>query len=296
MSRFVIALAAIALVSCGAPKSSVSGKNGSQIMGGTEVKDGAQIAKSIVALWDREMKAVCTATIIAENFIVTAAHCANKPQHLKVVFGAEMDYYLNSHEDDILQMHVRQVTDVVVHEDYDEELNEKKNTDHNDIALMRFAGKLPEGYEPVTFLPDDSVLQKGVRTYLAGYGVDFVDSQEIDPRKVKNIKKAIESGEIECDDDLRYCVKITTSGDGILRETSAIINLIGLTEVVVDESKGHGTCMGDSGGPAFVKWENVYYLYGVTSRGSPMCDGKGIYTNAVYFRPWLEQHMARLRR
>jgi secreted trypsin-like serine protease len=296
VSRLITALAAIALVSCVGQKPS-SGPKGSGIMGGTVVPDGAPIASSIVAIFDKDLNAVCTGSIIAENFIVTAAHCANEARNLKVVFGNDMDLYLTAHEQDVLEMHVRQVTAVVVHPDYDDKQNEMKNTDHNDIAVMRFSGKLPEGYRPAVILADSSYLKIGLMAKVAGFGVDDIELKPVNVKKLKDAREKIDNGEIYCEDEQeKHCFEVEASGEGILRQAEAPIALKGISEVLLNETKGQGTCMGDSGGPAYIQDGANFFLFGVTSRGSQLCDGTGVYTNVVYFTNWINQTMAALRK
>lgn len=296
MSRVLCTLAALVLVSCVGQKTSTIPK-GSGIIGGTDVAEGAPVASSIVAIIDKEFNSVCTGSIIAENFIVTAAHCANDAKHLKVIFGNDMDLYLNAHEQDILEMHVRQVTAVVAHPDYDDELNEQKNTDHNDIAVMRFTGSLPPGYKPATILADDSYIKIGKIAKVAGFGVDFVELKPINQKKMKDLREKIDSGEVYCEDEQeKHCFEVEATGEGILRQAEAPISLKGISEVLLNETKGQGTCMGDSGGPAYLQDGENFYLFGVTSRGSPLCDGTGIYTNVVYFTNWINKTMASLRK
>jgi secreted trypsin-like serine protease len=296
VSRVLIALAAIALVSCGGQKTSQDPK-GSGIMGGTVVPDGAPIASSIVVIFDKELNAVCTGSIIAENFIVTAAHCVNDAKFLKVVFGNDMDLYLNAHEQDVLEMHVRQVTAVVAHPDYSDKANEMKNTDHNDIAVMRFSGPLPPGYKPAVILADSSYLKIGLMAKVAGFGVDDIELKPVNTKKIKDLREKIDSGEIYCEDEQeKHCFEVEATGEGILRQAEAPIALKGISEVLLNETKGQGTCMGDSGGPAYLQDGDNYYLFGVTSRGSQLCDGTGIYTNVVYFTNWINNTMAALRK
>ena len=289
-------MGSIALVSCVAQKTG-SVPKGTKIIGGNVVAEGAPIASSIVAIMDKDLNSVCTGSIIAENFIVTAAHCANDPRHLKVVFGNDMDLYLTAHEQDILEMHVRQVTAVVQHPNYNEKQNEMKNTDHNDIAVMRFSGKLPPGYKPAVLLADDNFLQRGVMAQLAGFGVDFVDLKAVDIKKVKNLREMIDTGAIYCEDDQeKKCFLVEASGEGILRQAQAPIALKGISEVVLNETAGQGTCLGDSGGPAYLQDGSNYFLFGVTSRGSQLCDGTGVYTNVVFFTSWINATMASLKK
>lgn len=56
---------------------------------------------------------------------------------------------------------------------------------------------------------------------------------------------------------------------------------IGQEIVLIDTVFGNDTCNGDSGGPAYIKYYNRYYLAGITSRGAIPgngCGSGGIYT------------------
>lgn len=266
-------------------------------MGGTNVAENSTMASGIVGIYDLENNAICTGSIIAENYIVTAAHCVweIKPSKLRLIFGVDMDDLLNAREQDIVQAYTRSVTDTKVHSTYDPDTQEENQFNWGDIALIKFRGTLPPGYKPVQLLPDDRILKRGLTVTVAGYGVSQVDTEPIDPKKVKNLEEALEYGEVICDDDLRNCLKVDMSGDGLLRETKAPIAAVQETEVRLDESKGHGTCAGDSGGPAYVEQNGKMYLFGITSRGSALCDNTGVYTNAVYYKDWITKTMPKMR-
>ncbi|WII73291.1 trypsin-like serine protease [Bdellovibrio sp. 22V] len=297
MSRIVFALSLIALVSC-TPKNNndMNGSVGSAIMGGTLVKENSTLASGIVGIFDTQDNAICTGSIIGENIVLTAAHCVTtKPSKLKVIFGNDIDAAMATREPDVLQEYVRRVVDVKVHEDYNPAEHETKETDYADIALIKFQGALPQGYKPVSILPDDSVLRRGVLVTLAGYGVSDIYTEPVDPKKVKNLDEALEYGEVMCDENLRNCLKVEMSGDGVLRETKAPVSSLQETEVRLDESKGHGTCSGDSGGPAYIEKNGQYYLFGITSRGSQLCDSVGVYTNAVYYRTWIAETILKMK-
>ena len=52
-------------------------------------------------------------------------------------------------------------------------------------------------------------------------------------------------------------------------------------------------CSGDSGGPMSCEYNGVWYVAGVTSWGSLMCQGvPGVYTRLTYYDDWIKEHMA----
>jgi secreted trypsin-like serine protease len=287
MYRILLLLGVVFAVACESKNQKVVAlNNDTNIIGGTEVADKSELASSIVSVYDIKENAICTGTLIAENYVVTAAHCGTtKSQNIKILFGVDVDESLAIREVDVRALYVHDVNRIYVHPKYNP--NSTKETDIYDIAVVKFQGSLPPGYKPAKMLNDTSLLKKSTMVTVAGYGVSNVYLEIVDPKKVKNLKDAIQNGEITCDENLRNCSRIEMSGDGILRTTQAPIAAVYDTEVVLDESKGHGTCNGDSGGPAFIEKNGEYLLFGVTSRGSEACNDIGIYTNAVAYLDWI---------
>ncbi|MFA6235932.1 MAG: trypsin-like serine protease [Bacteriovorax sp.] len=293
MHRLLIAFSLILASSC-APKTSnkPAGLKNASIINGAEVKSSDTLASSIVGVYNTKEKMICTGTIIAPNIVLTAAHCVpERAFHVKIVFTNNIDDTMNTREQDMLRELVLSATDFKVSTKWDPK-NDSIEFDTGDIALIKFKGEIPKGFKPAKFLTDENALKVGNMVTVAGFGVDEINSNQIDPKKYRNIDEAIEYGEVICDGELHSknitCFEIEASGDGILRATSAPIASLFETEVRLDERKT-GTCNGDSGGPAFIQSNGEYFLFGVTSRGSAFCNEVGVYTNALYYKNWIEE-------
>lgn len=66
-------------------------------------------------------------------------------------------------------------------------------------------------------------------------------------------------------------------------------NIDGPSELCVASPNGTAACYGDSGGPALVASDGVYYLVGTTSRGTGRncAAGPSIYTDIAAYRSWI---------
>lgn len=178
---------------------------------------------------------VCTASILSEDLILTAAHCVNGNTNdtVRIGFGVEpltIDSQINPDTRiDVLEKFITlEVTGIIIHPQYTE-----VGYDH-DMALIRVSGKIPEGFQPIPLLStkQSQSIKEGTiyQVLLAGYGL--LSEEPI-----------VESS--------------------ILRQTNVSAQFEGL-HLVTDQTQGSGGCHGDSGGPAYLEMQGAFYLVGVT--------------------------------
>jgi secreted trypsin-like serine protease len=139
-----------------------------------------------------------------------------------------------------------------------------KGMDQGDIALVKFSGGLPKGYAKVPQVRSDKDIQASPDVVLAGYGIS---------------------------DAYRK------TGAGRLRKTEVHVAKLrdGKSEMILDQSHGHGACHGDSGGPAFIQKNGKLQLAGLTNRSYPTrvkddCAHQVIYTKVPEYRSWIESN------
>lgn len=136
---------------------------------------------------------------------------------------------------------------------------------YGDLALAHFEGGLPEGYTPIA-VATRLLVKEGDSVDLAGYGTSK-------PSRVG-------------------------TGSGKLRKTSVTIKDIqdGEPFLLLDQSKGHGACYGDSGGPAMAMINNVLTLLGIASYVEPAdCSETSSYTKPDFYSDWIVEISAELR-
>lgn len=255
------------------------------IIGGAEISADNVISHFVVGLYDTKTHFMCTGSLIRKDLVLTAGHCIESAaSNIVVVFALDFTAFDNN-DTQVL----RTASSVRVHPGYKE--NNPADLDWDDIALVHFSGTLPEGYAPISFLKDSSVLKRGQTLSLAGYGATGVELEEVKAKKDKKFKQALDAGEVFCnDDEMKDCYRINFLGTDRLRSTETQIEGFTKKEIHTNESRGHGTCVGDSGGPIFLQAEDKsIQLVGLTSRGAEFCDGPAVYTNALEYIDWINQ-------
>ncbi|MBO9665499.1 MAG: trypsin-like serine protease [Bdellovibrio sp.] len=262
-SLTLVLLSAMALAAC-APNSNnnVANTQGEQIVGGDKVERGSDVIRSTVALYDTKEHALCSGTLIAPDLVLTAGHCVGAdPSKMIVFFSNEVK--------GAAKKDMRAVVAARVHKDY----APKKTYNTADIAIVKFAGGMAEGYAPAKFLADAYLLQNDAQVVVAGFGLNWT-----------------------------WVVK---KGAGTLRTTTLKIAdaKFSPTEISLDQSVKRGICSGDSGGPAYLRVNGQLYIWGVASRGdslplplTPDCFIFSVFTRADAYGDWIADTMAALRK
>ena len=234
------------------------------IVGGVDMTSNDPIQRSTAAMYSPSANgpggALCTASLIAPNMAVTAAHCVQPGG-----YAPEMIFGPNVRSPDSVH---RPITGEVVNPAWAKKAG--RGMDQGDIAVVKFGGGLPPGYKAATLDSGDEQIKKGESAVLAGYGISNASTQE---------------------------------GAGVLRKTTVAVSNArrGKSEMILDQTRGHGACHGDSGGPAYLQRGKKMVLAGVTNRSYPNsaaddCAHKVVYTKVAAYRPWIQSSEDQLNR
>jgi secreted trypsin-like serine protease len=209
------------------------------VNGGDRVSENNPIARSTVMLETDAQ--YCSATIIASDTLLTAAHCL-----------AEKDDWVMIHFRGLDSEPNRQASGFVRHENYKDLYG---SDSFNDVALVFFKGGLPEGFQATSVLPEKLVLKKDDGLSLAGYGGGS---------------------------PLGSLSKVDLTITDFLNQGSLI---------KFEQTKDHGICHGDSGGPAYLEIEGHLYVAGIAAYAYEVdCSGYSVYTKTTPYLDWIKLH------
>lgn len=201
---------------------------------------------------------ICTASILARDLILTAAHCVDgsSANDIRIAFGAQpLTYEGQQHSATEVDVEARFQT-VAVKSFETNPLYGKTDYD-DDMALLRLVTSVPGGFHSVALLDESQVKQidekKNYPVTLVGYGM---------------LKE-----------------NPATESD-ILRQTTVPARFEGL-HLITDQTGGSGGCNGDSGGPAYLQIGKDFYLVGVTH--GPTVDALDCHHHGVWGNPSREK-------
>lgn len=268
---FAVAVLATAVLSACSPQADhnslgLPDSDSRDIMGGNEVREGDLIARSVVGIVDIERNAIiCTGTLIANQVVLTAAHCTKSdPRKLAIFFGRTVPQTTEQGRG----IPIRQVIAGRVPDGW-AKLTRDKIKNWSDVAVLRFEGDTPAGYVPAIVIGNREALKEGDKVTLAGFGLT--------------------SG--------RYRTKTRA-----LRsvDMTLFMNKFSDSELAFDQQGGRGACNGDSGGPAIVRLNGRIGVAGVTSRGildpANTCEKYSIYTSTASHLDFIKRSVNELSR
>ncbi len=268
----ILALLLVAMSACApANQNSISeatDTNSENIIGGSVVMPGSALSKQVFMLFaiSNQGQSICTATLISQYHVLTAAHCIDGVKKMYAVFAIDGVAKLKSGKLANLanDPNIVQVSAAKSFPGWGgSQGGTVSGVDAGDIAVLRLAKAAPAGVK-VTKLYR-SGLKKGQVLVASGYGIS--------------------SGTIR-------------EGSGLLRETRVVVEepMVGRSEFMIDQKSGRGICSGDSGGPSFVQGSfGELMQVGVTSRGDENCAEGGIYTLVPAFTSWINSAVSSLR-
>ncbi|UOF01402.1 S1 family peptidase [Bdellovibrio reynosensis] len=176
----------------------------------------------------------CSGVVIAPTVVLTSAHCYN--DHDSIAFDTvDTLVVFDVSSKDPLSSRSLKVKNVVFNPKY----VPAKNNWSEDIAILNLPKEVPAPYEPVSILNDFSVIQKGTKIVLAGYGI----SSEVPKIQSDHLK----SLETQIDEVLKYAFASLSSDE-------------------------NSSCYGDSGGPALIFKDGRYQLFGTVTAGGGVVD------------------------
>lgn len=229
------------------------------ILGGEQVTLRDPLRTSVARLRYDTME--CTASIVANDVLITAAHCVDpyftgrgvEARYLSAEFGNAG----NANAPKI------QVLTFEIHPEWQETVRRigEQPADQGDVALVKLAAPVPSGYHPLPLARTRDRLNPGDEVVIAGFGRSR-----------------------------RY-------GGGALRKATArILGPRGRWEIKIDQSAGIGICHGDSGGPGLLREaDGSYVLWGVASRVfEPSCGVYGVMGLVPAYLDWIESTLAQL--
>lgn len=212
----------------------------------------------------------CGATVIADTWALTAAHCLFN-QRGGVITTSEFTVAINAANLDDPDARELLVTNFYIHPEY----NHSANNPHSDLALLELA--TPSGIDPITLSTKASSELTGLLGTAIGWGATDVSDPEspLFPSWSHKVDVPIVSLDV-CNGPNSY--------ENAIYENQLCAGYA---------AGGRDSCVGDSGGPLVVNYQGQLQQVGVVSFGFGCAQPNyyGIYTDVPYFIGWINQYV-----
>ena len=263
---------------------------------------------SVVGALISDSGALGTATLIAPNYVVTAAHVI-KNDYYEIPQAGNWKFIMYYDFGDATSSNVYQVESLVVHPAWTSRQTTSNTLGDGDelgvdLALARLARPVT-GVYPAR-LPSTSDDPLGERAILAGFGTlvegDTGSTDSSNERRVggeniidRSVAKVSKAGVPESQRGGLLGVDFDSSQNQHNNLRSGInIDLLGSGDSQATPlSLEASTAVGDSGGPAFVRTEGAWRVHGVVSYGTTDSSygDVTVYTRLASHADWLQQQL-----
>uniref|UniRef100_A0A8C0MGC8 Enteropeptidase n=1 Tax=Canis lupus familiaris TaxID=9615 RepID=A0A8C0MGC8_CANLF len=235
-----------------------------KIIGGNDAKEGAW--PWVVSLYYNG-HLLCGASLISNNWLVSAAHCVYgrnlEPSKWKAILGLHMRSNMTSP-----QVVTRLIDQIVINPHYN------KRTKDSDIAVMHLDFKVnyTDYIQPICLPEENQVFPPGSLCSIAGWGRVIYQGPTANILQEANVP--LLSNE-KCQQQMP--------------EYNITENMV----CAGYEEGGIDSCQGDSGGPLMCQENNRWFLAGVTSFGyqCALPNRPGVYARVRRFTEWIQSFL-----
>jgi len=219
----------------------------------------------------------CAGTLVATNWVVTAAHCFFDPSTgQQNTFADTMSVVIGEHkirkpngrvsdndEFDTLRKNLK-IEKIIIHNKY----NNRKSK--NDIALLKLEENLDLSTYTPACLPSKGEDWTGEEGWVYGWGVESESASKLS-YYLRDVSVTVITNE-DCADNYGNAIS---------------------ADMMCATKEDKDACQGDSGGPYTVDVSGRHYLAGVVSWGNGCARPgyPGVYADVSYQRDWIDEQI-----